>query len=694
VTRKAIVAVSLAALALVLVSFSLFYESARSATQPQPLNITVSLIPNNGTHLVAGEVAEVVITLRDKTGAPLSKSDFATLNLYGYGPQEMSKTKTAVKLLNATADRSKTPHHYIDLTKSTDVRTEGNILKYTLQPVSDEDPGTYTLVLYAVKKDNALDQVFALADFQLLTPNVEKQVVERESCAACHQGADSGQFYLHHTDVGRSPVGSPSIDSWPVRTCKACHNNEGYAAFSSQIDGSRTVDPIVKRVHGVHMGEHLKNAFNTDPDKGMFKLYTEVLFPADVRNCTTCHADDRWKTKPSLQACTACHDATWFGDAAAVPQGLKAHAGGPQANDNACATCHPADTGGLMPVAVAHKVAPTAFRQVVELDMSPPANGKFYVAGEAPTVTIVVKDAATGQTIDPNTLVEPANSANAGSNELRRGNIFVSGPRRDTQPVLTTAAASSTGTYASNDFRVLRDKSKADPRVTRTNTSMIYQLDDVAGLRPGTYTVWVETMPGPAIALGGWGLLNFQVGTETPEKKVATNCVDCHRDTSMHANYFAVAFDTDICKSCHDYKRQIAGKSGWTDSNNGFGAAPMARRVHGVHFGAYLDKPGEVHATVDYSGVIFPQDVRNCTKCHAETSSWKEKPSRVACLACHDSDAAISHATLQTVDLTPAEPYRGDEVESCVVCHGAGREWSPDKVHNVSNPYRAPYPRE
>ncbi len=99
----------------------------------------------------------------------------------------------------------------------------------------------------------------------------------------------------------------------------------------------------------------------------------------------------------------------------------------------------------------------------------------------------------------------------------------------------------------------------------------------------------------------------------------------------MHAGYFAVDFNTDICNSCHDYKRQIAGKSGWTDKNNGYGAAPLARRVHGVHYGRYLDKPGEVH-TVDYSGVIFPQDVRNCTKCHSSETSgtWKTAPSRVA----------------------------------------------------------------
>ncbi|MCL5281708.1 MAG: hypothetical protein M1376_17560 [Planctomycetes bacterium] len=184
------------------------------------------------------------------------------------------------------------------------------------------------------------------------------------------------------------------------------------------------------------------------------------------------------------------------------------------------------------------------------------------------------------------------------------------------------------------------------------------------------------------------------MGTDKPEPMVATNCTECHGDTRMHASYFAVPFNPDICKSCHDYEKQLAGKTGWKDSNWGFGAGPLARRVHGVHFGRYLDKPAEVQPTVDYSHVIFPQDVRNCTKCHADNPAWKEEPSRLACLACHDSDEAQAHGELMTFDLTPADPYGGDEVETCEVCRGADAAFAPDVVHNISNPYKPPYPRE
>jgi hypothetical protein len=51
---------------------------------------------------------------------------------------------------------------------------------------------------------------------------------------------------------------------------------------------------------------------NVDPEWGLFRDYTGhvggdgrpgVVFPADVRNCTTCHATDAWKTRPSRLAC-------------------------------------------------------------------------------------------------------------------------------------------------------------------------------------------------------------------------------------------------------------------------------------------------------------------------------------------------------------------------------------------------------
>jgi hypothetical protein len=640
--------------------------------------------PANGTHFVAGESPVVTITLPGQD----SREDYSQLRFQVYGPLETTQTKTAVKLLNASTDRAARPHHYLDLITDTDVQVNGNVLTCNLQAVSDEEPGTYTASLWVILKADSSVQSFPVLDFQIGTDIVETQIVEREKCASCHLGADSGQYYFHHVDPRNvGSFGYPSIDTWAVRTCKSCHNTDGYAAYRDPEDSSvRIPDPIVHRVHGVHKGEGLENPRNNDPVTGIFSDYIHVKFPADVRNCTRCHVDDRWKTTPSRLACGACHDNLWFGDPALMPETAEEHGGGQRDDDLACSLCHPADTGGFAAIAEVHEIdLSTEFD--VELGMTLPANETHYVAGETPQITVALKDAATGDAVDPATITEE------GWSRLR---LQVSGPRERTEPALTSAAAdhslSGSSSYIYNDLRVRTDPNKVDPSVVRSATDITYQLADVNGLEPGTYTVFVQGrfVDSPSSI----AVINFQVGTETEEQKVCTNCTDCHGDTKQHGSY---PFNPDLCKSCHDYQNQLAGKTGWGDRQWGFGAGPLARRLHGVHFGHYVNKPLEVYPNpdrFDVSTIIFPQDVRNCTKCHADNPRWKEEPSRLACVSCHDSDEAIYKAQLLTFDLTEDDPYGGDEVETCVICHGAGADFSPDKMHNISDPYKPPYPRE
>ncbi len=793
------------------------------------MNVTLGVSkPANGKFLVKGEEATVTVTLKDRSGGSLTRDDFATLGLYMYGPQETTRTVTSVKLLNASTDRTKTPHHYIDLLTDKGVEIKGNVLTYKLQAVTTEDPGTYTVAVRAVKKGaTTVNQAFILSDIQLGTATIEKQIVQKENCAPCHQGTSNGQFYMHHVDPsGSNPYGSPSYDSVPVNTCKACHNNDGYAAYTSPEDGkTKIADPIVARVHGIHMGEELKNPINTDRKTGVFRDYTSVVFPADVKDCATCHTDDRWQTQPSRQACGACHDNTWFGAVASMPKTDVAHLGGPQSDDSSCTTCHSANAGSVAPISVAHNPAVDVEYDAAVLTMSQPANGKFYVAGEKPVVTVVIKDSS-GNRID-HTKVDTLFST---------ANLYVYGPRSEAKPVLSTAAkignsnstASATSsiaasgtprawTFAEGDtFKIAvnggavqvltapagaqtpdqvvtwlkgsitgvnvtanntagsvtiassvkGDNSRleiynspvttkmgwkprglplikgglaygqtsgvtvepylvignvssvsnslrgtSDPAVARTADKITYQLADVSGLAPGTYMAYVYTNSAIVKTDNGWpraalGLATFQVGTATPEPKIAENCTQCHGNNVMHLNESHVhpgLFDTDYCLACHDYGRsgtgdlfsQVGGNStsGWA----GYGTKPIVARVHQVHFGAYLTHPEWVYSgdPNKFNEVIFPQDVRNCTVCHDKGTSgtWKTEPSRLACNSCHDTDKALAHMAVNTVDPTPKDPYGPDAVETCTICHGAGKDFSPDKEHSIANPYTPPYPR-
>ena len=68
---------------------------------------------------------------------------------------------------------------------------------------------------------------------------------------------------------------------------------------------------------------------------------------------------------------------------------------------------------------------------MIDVTMTPPANGTFYVAGEKPVVTMVFKNDA-GNPIGDHTLVTTANFSTA--------SLFVYGPRSRTLPVLTSLA--------------------------------------------------------------------------------------------------------------------------------------------------------------------------------------------------------------------------------------------------------------
>jgi predicted CXXCH cytochrome family protein len=661
-----------------------------------------------------------------------------------------------------------------------------------------------------------------LADCQIGTPTAETQVVTPDRCAACHLGAANGKFYMHHIDPGFSPTGNWALDNAPVGNCKACHNQDGYAGYvngdpSGDRNVSRTTDPIVRRVHGVHMGEELALPFNNDPDTGDFKDYIHVAFPADVRNCTSCHVDDRWRNNPSAGACGTCHDNVWFGAVNAMPADYVAHPGGPYP-DNECFVCHAA--GQLWDTADAHVIpAPTALDNVtrkaldqVDISLTPPANGTHYVAGEAPVVTVVIRD-DNGNPIDHTKVTSgnfgaaalmvygnraagvpvltntarygvskqraSATSASASNWNFVDGDTFKLGingnaaveyaaPAGTKTPaqvktwlegvlsgvtvtntstavtiksniqgpssllaiydsaVTTKMGWKATGTtvdpdiraasasYPQNDLRALTDVlDYADPAVTRSVGNITYQLDDVDGLAPGTYSVYVWSRPTKDkvanLTQVGSGYVEFQVGTATVETKVATNCTNCHADNIMHIptpterGPHPAAFDADQCKACHDYSHYNIGDAfknqGGTSQNGwaGFGAVPISRRVHGLHFGRYLEHPEEIYSGGNpFAELVFPQDIRNCSACHPAgdtTAAWLEQPNRVACLGCHDSDAAKTHAQLNTYIPDPDDPYGADSAESCAVCHGKNKAYAADVVHALV-PYQPPYPRD
>jgi OmcA/MtrC family decaheme c-type cytochrome len=156
------------------------------------------------------------------------------------------------------------------------------------------------------------------------------------------------------------------------------------------------------------------------------------------------------------------------------------------------------------------------------------------------------------------------------------------------------------------------------------------------------------------------------------DKVNVSNCLSCHNQwrasplnvggtTPFHGGQ---RYDVRYCVVCHNDQRKYVGTAITGNaiiaepSIDGFGvmtppAGQTSIRVlrgeavinlpvfaHKIHNGDNLTLTGPYAGLgTNINSFAFPQDVRNCTKCHssaAKADNWKNKPSRRACGACHD----------------------------------------------------------
>jgi OmcA/MtrC family decaheme c-type cytochrome len=210
-------------------------------------------------------------------------------------------------------------------------------------------------------------------------------------------------------------------------------------------------------------------------------------------------------------------------------------------------------------------------------------------------------------------------------------------------------------------------------------------------------------------------------------------CFSCHNVGGMDRTVGAQGINCTLPTDCPGYhggtpglswETCTAGKCTITQDPTPNQTVQFGPLMHMLHFARLLDGYAEranlvtpglqvvgFNNTVNnFSEVLFPQDIRNCTKCHGDTNAacsssapcgygqtcagsacvntaWQATGSKV-CLACHDSGAAYAHAQLNTGTVS------GTAVETCEVCHGMTAEFSVAKVHSIRSPYVPPYLRQ
>ena len=185
---------------------------------------------------------------------------------------------------------------------------------------------------------------------------------------------------------------------------------------------------------------------------------------------------------------------------------------------------------------------------------------------------------------------------------------------------------------------------------------------------------------------------------QTRKMTDVASCNSCHEKLSLHGGG---RVDTQYCVMCHN--------PGTTDANSG-NVLTLATMAHKIHAGKLLKskldagKGGEDYAIwgfgsakTDFAEVGFPQDLRNCTKCHSGSNpatpqgdNWKTKPSKEACLTCHanktGSDWDTSHlpfaqSTAVWAGATATSVAKDLPNAACAACHKPGSNIAPKRVH-------------
>ncbi len=168
-----------------------------------------------------------------------------------------------------------------------------------------------------------------------------------------------------------------------------------------------------------------------------------------------------------------------------------------------------------------------------------------------------------------------------------------------------------------------------------------------------------------------------------------STCNECHNKLALHGGG---RVDTQYCALCHN--------SGNTDANSG-NVLDLRTMVHKIHAGGFLHEEGDDYviwgfqnSEHSYTDVGFPANVRDCAKCHdgskkdaqgnqlaAQGDNWKKVPSKQACLSCHESGATSDWYNIHITTLGLGTSVDNVTNAFCASCHGAGEQWSPDRVH-------------
>ena len=343
---------------------------------------------------------------------------------------------------------------------------------------------------------------------------VVRDVVRTEACNQCHN-----PLAIHGGGTRRI-----------TQLCILCHQPQSI----DDLSGNPIDFKIM--VHKIHRGRDLPSVRAGTPYFIEDEDFSEIGWPQDVRNCTTCHQggtqSDNYKTNPNRAACGSCHDDVNFATG-------EHHPGGVQLDDSKCNICHPPDTGLEFDLSVVgvHTI-PNFSKQLpgLKLEITGVTNTN---PGNKPTVTFKVTDGK-GNPLD--------------ATKLNQLSFALAGPTTD----YTFVTRSSAGSPSTEN---------ALTTVKPSGSGFTYTLSTALPAdAKGTYAISGQarqtyTLPGPLLGQSFAArddafnpVFYFGVGGSqaVPRRKVVdvnSKCNVCHKKLAMHGGG---RLNNEFCVFCHN----------------------------------------------------------------------------------------------------------------------------------------------
>ncbi|MDT8320953.1 MAG: OmcA/MtrC family decaheme c-type cytochrome [Xanthomonadales bacterium] len=485
-------------------------------------------------------------------------------------------------------------------------------------------------------------------------------------CEVCHTGG---------TPTGDFPmVASPS----PAPSCDASGRSMTKLTWEADVPVEVRIDAPDGKLFASSNGSGEKETGNWVVDGRRFflvkksdgELLQELEVSTTVFGCVTnapgtfrgeaATMHTAWLTNPSRVACGSCHDQVNF-------ETGEGHVGGSQEDDEFCSFCHQADSGNEFDSSVRGAHVPVYKSKQIGGGLLVTILGVNNTGpGQSPSVIFSLTD----------------NKGKVNPAMLGRLRFTLTGPNEDF------------------DFYVQENASNLQQ--VGENWRFTFSAKVPADAE-GSYSVGVEGRMDTVVKAG-----NEEIETEkqirnyvvpvavTDAAPVArrvvvddAKCESCHSNLSLHGDNRRNA--TEYCQTCHrPDQTDNAVRPAGTGPDQSIHFKYM---VHKIHRGAELENGflvfGYRSSIHDFSDLEFVGDLRNCEACHVNDSYNlglpdtvlptftpadflnPTEPEAAACLSCHDSFEASSHAAANT----------GAIGESCSVCHGPDKSFSVNRVH-------------